>query len=148
MESLFSKPSELKKYNLPSTRTGKPRSPKDILSSGSFFIKDLFQIWPKLKKIPVELHAQLETDARYNVYLKRQLEDIKAYKKETKIKIPINFDFNQIKGLSNETKDILNNVRPTTISQLTKLPGFTPTATLLLLRYLKKGNKLKAFNEN
>ena len=148
MDDLISKPSELKKHDLPSTRTGKPRTPKEILSSGSFLIKDLFSIWPDLKKIPVELHAQLETDCRYNVYLKRQLEDIRTYQKETKIKIPTNFDFNQIKGLSNETKDILNNVRPTTISQVTKLPGFTPTATLLLLRHLKKANKLKAVNEN
>ena len=148
MDSLISKPSELKKHDLPSTRTGKSRTPKEILSSGSFLIKDLFSIWPDLKKIPVELHAQLETDCRYNVYLKRQLEDIRTYQKETKIKIPTNFDFNQIKGLSNETKDILNNIRPTTISQATKLPGFTPTATLLLLRHLKKANKLKAVNEN
>ena len=148
MDGLISKPSELKKHDLPSTRTGKSRTPKEILSSGSFLIKDLFSIWPDLKKIPVELHAQLETDCRYNVYLKRQLEDIRTYQKETKIKIPTNFDFNQIKGLSNETKDILNNVRPTTISQVTKLPGFTPTATLLLLRHFKKANKLKAVNEN
>ncbi|MDC3141502.1 tRNA uridine-5-carboxymethylaminomethyl(34) synthesis enzyme MnmG [Alphaproteobacteria bacterium] len=148
MDSLISKPSELKKYNLPFTRTGKPRSPKEILSSGNFSIKDLFYIWPKLKKIPMNLHAQLETDSRYNVYLKRQLEDIKAYKKETKIKIPINFDFNQIKGLSNETKDILNNVKPTTISQVSNLPGFTPTATLLLLRHIKKTNILKTVNED
>ena len=148
MDSLISKPSELKKYNLPFTRTGKPRSPKEILSSGNFLIKDLFYIWPKLKKIPLDLHAQLETDSRYNVYLKRQLEDIKAYKKETKIKIPTNFDFNQIKGLSNETKDILNNVKPTTISQVSNLPGFTPTATLLLLRHVKKINILKTVNED
>ena len=120
---------------------------RDRLSSGSFLIKDLFSIWPDLKKIPAELHAQLETDCRYNVYLKRQLEDIRTYQKETKIKIPTNFDFNQIKGLSNETKDILNNVRPTTVSQVTKLPGFTPTATLLLLRHLKKVKKSKAVNE-
>ena len=148
MDSLISKPSELKKYNLPFTRTGKPRSPKEILSSGNFLIKDLFYIWPKLKKIPMDLHAQLETDSRYNVYLKRQLEDIKAYKKETKIKIPTNFDFNQIKGLSNETKDILNNVKPTSISQVSNLPGFTPTATLLLLRHIKKINILKTVNED
>ena len=148
MDRLISKPSELKKYNLPFTRTGKPRSPKEILSSGNFLIKDLFYIWPKLKKIPMDLHAQLETDSRYNVYLKRQLEDIKAYKKETKIKIPTNFDFNQIKGLSNETKDILNNVKPTTISQVSNLPGFTPTATLLLLRHIKKINILKTVNED
>ena len=148
MDGLISKPSELKKHDLPSTRTGKSRTPKQILSSVRFLIKDLFKIWPDLKNIPTELHAQLETDCRYNVYLKRQLEDIRTYQKETKIKIPTNFDFNQIKGLSNETKDILNNVRPTTISQVTKLPGFTPTATLLLLRHLKKANKLKAVNEN
>ena len=95
----------------------------------------------------MDLHAQLETDSRYNVYLKRQLEDIKAYKKETKIKIPTNFDFNQVKGLSNETKDILKNVKPTTISQVSNLPGFTPTATLLLLRHIKKTNILKT-NKN
>ena len=148
MDSLISKPSELKKYNLPFTRTGKPRSPKEILSSGMFLIQDLYSIWPKLKKIPVKLHAQLETDSRYNVYLKRQLEDIKAYKKETRIKIPKNFDFNQIKGLSNETKDILNNVRPTTVSQVSNLPGFTPTATLLLLRHIKKVNTLKTIYED
>mgnify|MGYP001371101639 CR=1 FL=1 len=148
MDRLISKPSELKKYNLPLPRTGKPKTPKDILSSGSFLIKDLFSIWPELKKIPIQLHAQLETDSIYNVYLKRQLEDIKAYKMETKIKIPTNFDFNQIKGLSNETKDILNNVRPTSISQVSNLPGFTPAATLLLLRHLKKATTLKAINEN
>ena len=148
MDRLISKPSELKKYNLPLPRTGKPKTPKDILSSGSFLIKDLFSIWPELKKIPIQLHAQLETDSIYNVYLKRQLEDIKAYKMETKIKIPTNFDFNQIKGLSNETKDILNNVRPTSISQVSNLPGFTPTATLLLLRHIKKINILKTVNED
>ena len=108
----------------------------------------MFNIWPDLKKIPIELHIQLETDSRYNVYLSRQLEDIKAYQKETKIKIPVNLDFNQIKGLSNETKDILNNVRPTTFSQVAKLPGFTPAATLLLLRHLKKLNASKVVNEN
>ena len=64
------------------------------------------------------------------------------------IKIPINFDFNQIKGLSNETKDILNNIKPTTISQVSNLPGFTPTATLLLLRHIKKINILKTVNED
>jgi tRNA uridine 5-carboxymethylaminomethyl modification enzyme len=148
MDNLISKPSELKKYNLPVTRTGKPRSPKDILSSGNFLIKDLFKIWPDLKKIPIELHTQLETDSRYNVYLNRQLEDIKSYQKETKIKIPINLDFNQINGLSNETKDILNNVRPTYFSQVSKLPGFTPAATLLLLRHLKKLNGSKIVHEN
>ena len=78
----------------------------------------------------------------------KQLEDIKFYKKETKIQVPIKLELNQIKDLSNETKDILNNVRPTTFSQVSKLPGFTPAATLLLLRHLKKLNVSKVVNEN
>ncbi len=147
IDNLSAKPSLLKKYNLPSTRTGNPRSPKDILSSGKHFIKDLFEIWPDLKTIPDELHTQIETDCIYNVYLKRQKEDIKMYRQENKTTIPINFDFNLIKGLSNEIKDILKKNKPSTVAQASSLPGFTPTATLLLLRHLKQEKKYRVVNE-
>ncbi len=147
IDNLSAKPSLLKKYNLPSTRTGNPRSPKDILSSGKYHIKDLCEIWPDLKMIPKELHSQIETDSIYNVYLKRQKEDIKMYRQENKMKIPIDFDFNLIKGLSNEIKDILKQNKPVTVAQASKLPGFTPTATLLLLRHLKREIKYKVVNE-
>ena len=147
IDNLSAKPSLLKKYNLPSTRTGNLRSPKDILSSGKHFIKDLFEIWPDLKTIPVELHSQIETDCIYNVYLKRQKEDIKMYRQENKTTIPINFNFNLIKGLSNEIKDILKKNKPSTVAQASSLPGFTPTATLLLLRHLKQEKKYRIVNE-
>ncbi len=138
IKTLMAKPSLLKKYNLPSTRNGEVRSAKNLLSSGEYLIKDLFPIWPELKKIEKYLHTQLETDCIYSVYLKRQQEDIKTYKKENKINIPSNFDFNSVRGLSNETKDILNRIKPSTVAQASKLPGFTPSATLLLLRHLRK----------
>ena len=147
IDNLSAKPSLLKKYNLPSTRTGNPRSPKDILSSGKYHIKDLFEIWPDLKIIPKELHSQIETDSIYNVYLKRQKEDIKMYRQENKMKIPVDFDFNLIKGLSNEIKDILKQNKPVTVAQASKLSGFTPTATLLLLRHLKREKKYNVVNE-
>ena len=148
LDSLDAKPNELKKHNLPITRTGRKRSPKDILSSGEYKIIDLLEIWPELNEIPNSVHSQLETDCRYNIYLKRQKEDIRAYKKENKTKIPINFDYDKVKGLSNESRDLLNTLRPATIAQASRLPGFTPTATLLLLRYLKRDFKQKANNEH
>jgi len=148
IDSLSAKPSILKKYKLPSTRTGKPRSPKDILSSGTHHIKDLFEIWPNLKRIPKILHSQIETDCIYNVYLKRQKDDIKMYKQENKTKIPTNLDFNLIKGLSNEIKDILKQNMPSTVAQASNLPGFTPSATLLLLRHLKREKKYKVVNKH
>ncbi len=147
INNLSAKPSLLKKYNLPTTRTGKPRTPIDILSSGRYHIKDLFEIWPNLNKISNDLHSQIETDCIYNVYLNRQREDIKMYKQENKTKIPVNFDFNLIKGLSNEIKDILKLNRPSTVAQASNLPGFTPTATLLLLRHLKREKKNKVVNK-
>ncbi len=148
ISNLIAKPSFLKKHNLPTTRTGKPRSPKDILSSGKYHIKDLFEIWPELKEIPKDLHRQIETDCIYSVYLKRQKEDIKIYQQENETKIPVGFNFNKISGLSNEIKDILTNIKPTTVAQASNLPGFTPSATLLLLRYLKKSKKEKVVNEH
>ncbi len=147
INNLSAKPSLLKKYNLPTTRTGKTRLPKDILSSGKYHIKDLFNIWPNLKGIPNNLHRQIETDCIYDVYLKRQKEDIKIYQQENKTKIPINFNYDNIKGLSNEIKDILNHIKPRTIAQASSLPGFTPTATLLLLRHMKRKKKNKVVNE-
>ena len=148
LSELKAKPNELKKFNLPITRTGSPRSAKQILSSGEYKIKDLFEIWPLLKEIPKNLHLQMETDCRYDVYLKRQKEDIQAYKKENKTKIPLNFDYNTVKGLSNESRDLLTRLKPITVAQASRLPGFTPTATLLLLRHLKKGHKEKQTNEH
>ena len=147
IENLIAKPGKLKKYDLPITRTGRSRSPKDILSSGKYTLKDLYEIWPDLQKIPTSLHTQIQTDCIYDVYLKRQKEDIKIYQQENKTKIPEDIDFNKIKGLSNEIKDILNKIKPSTISQASKLPGFTPTATLLLLRHLKREKRIKVVNE-
>ena len=69
------------------------------------------------------------------------------YRQENKIKIPVDFNFNLIKGLSNEIKDILQQNKPVTVAQASKLPGFTPTATLLLLRHLKREIKHKVVNE-
>ena len=147
IESLSANTSLLKKYKLPTTRTGKTRSVKDLLSSGKHKIKDLYEIWPGLRKVPNNLHSQIETDCVYNVYLKRQKEDIKIYQLENKTKIPIDLDFNDIKGLSNEIKDILASNKPRTVAQASSLSGFTPTATLLLLRYIKREKKKKVANE-
>ena len=146
--SLSAKTSLLKKYNLSTTRTGKPRSAKDLLSSGKHNIKDLCEMWPNLRKIPNNIHSQLEIDYIYDVYLKRQKEDIRIYQLENKTKIPLDFDFNEIKGLSNEIKDILKSTKPRTVAQASNLPGFTPTATLLLIRHIKREKKHRVVNEH
>ena len=85
---------------------------------------------------------QVEIDIKYDVYIKRQLSDIKEFEIEQKTLIPLNLDFSKIKGLSNESIDILRSNKPETIRQASTLPGFTSSAVYLLLSYLKR-NKNK-----
>ena len=148
LAELNAKTKVLRENKLPCTRNGKTRTAKEILSSGEIKILDLLSLWPELKKIPQKLYYQLETDCRYSVYLKRQQGDIKDFKREDKVTIPLDLDFAKVKGLSNEIKDILFKVRPYSIAQASKLPGFTPSATLLLLRYLKSQKTLRALSDN
>ncbi len=141
IDSLEVTPRILKKNNLSYYRNGKKVKIRKLLSDNLVAIKELVNIFPDVKKIPDDLHKQIETDCKYEMYLKRQEIDIKNYQLEQETKIPVNLDFNLIKGLSNESLEIFLKFKPLTISQASRLPGVTPTAILLLLTHIKKKNK-------
>ena len=75
--------------------------------------------------------------------IKRQLNDIKQLEVEQKTLIPEGINFREIKGLSNESIDILTQYKPSTIRQASLIPGFTSSALFLLLHYLKN-NRIKS----
>ena len=81
---------------------------------------------------------QIEIDIKYEIYIKRQLNDIRQFELEQQTIIPDGLDFTKIKGLSNESIDILNANKPQTIRQASLIPGFTSSAVFLLLSFLKK----------
>ena len=58
-------------------------------------------------------------------------------------KIPLDFDFKLIPGLSNETKEKLNEVRPVTLGQAFRISGVTPAAISVITVYLKKWSNFK-----
>ena len=107
-------------------------------------LNQLSSIFPKIKKIDEQIGKQIEIDYVYEIYLKRQRADIKKCKLEENTKIPKNLDFRSISGLSNESIEILTKSRPATLSQASRLPGFTPSAVTLLLSYLKKNDIKRA----
>ena len=80
---------------------------------------------------------QIEIDIKYDIYIKRQLNDIKQFESEQQTLIPKEINYRQIKGLSNESIDILNQHKPETIRQASQLPGFTSSAVFLLLYHVK-----------
>jgi tRNA uridine 5-carboxymethylaminomethyl modification enzyme len=81
---------------------------------------------------------QLEIQIRYAGYLGRQEADIERRRKNESRIIPDEFDYGRVKGLSSEAREKLNQIRPDTIGQASRIPGMTPAAISLLLIHMKK----------
>ena len=81
---------------------------------------------------------QIEIQAKYQGYIERQQQEIDKLKRNEETALPENFDFEAVKGLSNEVKQKLMNHKPANIGQASRISGVTPAAISLLLVHLKK----------
>lgn len=86
---------------------------------------------------------QVEIQAKYAGYIDRQQEEIEKLKRHENTKIPEDFDYAQVKGLSNEVTQKLSQAKPATLGQASRIPGVTPAAISLLMIHLKKRSQLK-----
>lgn len=82
--------------------------------------------------------AQIEIQEKYAGYIERQKLDIEKQRRFEEAKIPLEFDYQQIPGLSTEVRQKLLAVKPATVGQAARIPGVTPASISLLLVYLKK----------
>lgn len=81
---------------------------------------------------------QIEIETKYEGYIKRQFEATKKLKDQEKKKIPKDFDYSAVPGLSNELKAKLAKVAPQTLGQMERIPGITEGAISAVLIMLKK----------
>lgn len=81
---------------------------------------------------------QIEIQMKYEGYITRQYQEVEKHRRNEETRIPENFNYDSIKGLSNEVRHKLKQVRPETIGQASRIPGITPAAISLLLIFLKK----------
>ena len=93
--------------------------------------------WPD-----AEVNEQIEIDLKYEGYITRQQEEIDRMLTQHNVPIPIDLDYGEIPGMSNEVKQKLADVRPESIGQAGRISGVTPAAVSLLLVYLKKTKQL------
>ena len=84
-----------------------------------------------------EVVEQLNIQAKYAGYMQRQSDEIAKAKRLQETVIPECFDYSLVKGLSNEVLQKLTSIRPTTVSQASRISGMTPAAVSLLLVHLK-----------
>ena len=123
---------------------GKRRNGLDLLAFPDVSFEVLSEIWPKLATTDADIAQQIANDALYRNYFDRQSRDAAMIKKDENHKIPADFAFSEIDGLSNELKTKLKTHRPETLADAAKMDGITPAALTLLLANLRRMDRKSA----
>ena len=139
----FLTPNQAKKYSIKIAMDGVKRSAFEVIGQRNVNMAKIRQIFPSLPAYSAALEKQVEIDAHYSGYLNRQSNDIKAFKKDEAVTIPVDIDYSKMSGLSNEIQFKLNKVMPKTLGQALRIDGVTPAAAIILLSHIKK-LKIKA----
>jgi tRNA uridine 5-carboxymethylaminomethyl modification enzyme len=97
--------------------------------------------WRGDERLSEQVKLQVDVQAKYSGYLKRQSDEIDRHRRHEELRLPADIDYGQVSGLSNEARQCLSNVRPETLGQAARIPGLTPAAVSLLLVHLKKRDR-------
>jgi tRNA uridine 5-carboxymethylaminomethyl modification enzyme len=97
--------------------------------------------WRGDERLAEQVKLQIEVQAKYSGYLKRQRDEIERHQRHEELRLPQNIDYGEVSGLSNEARQRLCDVRPETLGQAARIPGLTPAAVSLLLVHLKKRDR-------
>ena len=88
--------------------------------------------------LPADVIEQVDINTKYDGYIKRQMRQVEQFKKLEKKKIPEDIDYDSIKSLRIEAKQKLNQIRPSSIGQASRISGVSPADVSVLLVYLGK----------
>ena len=132
-------PNFIEKFDIKINKDGKKRTALDLLSYPEVNFSKIIPIWNEIKNLELskDIIEQIEIEAHYKGYLKKQDSDIISLKRDENVEIPVNFDFNQLSSLSNELKEKLIIAKPKNISQASRIEGMSPAAVNLILSIIK-----------
>ncbi len=129
-----------------------------LLNQGTRPLKSGIYLDQLLKRAELDYHAaqelakspynisesvarQVEIEIKYEGYIKRQLKEIEKFKNLERMKIPEDFDFTTVHGLSNELKEKLSAIMPSSLGQASRIDGITPAALSVIMISLKAAEK-------
>lgn len=137
-QELSTKHADIENIGLKVKQNGTKRTAYNLMSYDSVSRETINHFWPELASMPDDIFEQLEIEARYSGYIKRQEVDIEVFKKDEKLKIRDDIDYSHIGGLSREMVQKLTKVKPSTIGEASRIPGVTPAAIAAILGFIKK----------
>ena len=110
----------------------------ELLKRPQLGIEDLMPFVAEADRYPERVREQAEIDGKYAGYLARQQEEIDKARRHEETDLPPDLDYAAVKGLSNEVRQKLEDIRPATLGQAARISGVTPAAISLLLVHLKR----------
>jgi tRNA uridine 5-carboxymethylaminomethyl modification enzyme len=109
-----------------------------LLKRPEFSYGDLEQLEGGVSQLPERVTRQVEIQCKYQGYIQRQEREVRKFKNLEKINIPAGFNYREIPGLSNEVRQKLREVQPTSLGQASRISGMTPAALSIIMVHLKR----------
>ena len=131
-------PSRAQDFGIKIAKDGVLRSSNEILTQKGVDMKKIREIWSEVPFFDKEIDEQIEINAHYRGYLKKQKADILAFKRDENLLIPEKVNYDSLSGLSNEVKAKFKEIKPKTMGQALRIDGITPAAVYILLSYVKR----------
>ena len=138
MKKLKISPSKIYEYGIKISKDGILRSSNEILSQKGVKMNKIREIWPNIPYYDKEIDEQIEINAHYRGYLRKQRADILAFKRDENLIIPDKVNYDALSGLSNEVRDKFKKIQPKTMGQALRIDGITPAAVYILLSHVKR----------
>ncbi|MFM8679562.1 MAG: FAD-dependent oxidoreductase, partial [Alphaproteobacteria bacterium] len=137
-KTLRASPQQLARAGIPVNADGVMRDATDLLALPGIDLARLAALWPELGSMRRDVAQQLEIDARYRGYLSRQEADIRTHRADSSVALPTDLDWMSVTALSMEMRQKLASVRPANLAQASRIPGITPAALAILLRFAQR----------
>jgi tRNA uridine 5-carboxymethylaminomethyl modification enzyme len=131
-------PNKADAFGIKIAKDGVLRSSNEILTQKEVDMNKIREIWNDIPFFSKEIDEQVEINAHYRGYLKKQKADILAFKRDENLIIPDKINYDDLSGLSNEVKAKFKEIKPKTMGQALRIDGITPAAVYILLSHVKR----------
>ncbi|AQR92743.1 tRNA uridine 5-carboxymethylaminomethyl modification enzyme MnmG [Clostridium saccharobutylicum] len=123
--------------SLNSTELRKPITFYELMQRPELDYFELEELDPERPDLPYDVGEQINIHAKYEGYIQSQLEQVAQFKKFEKKILPKDINYSEVSGLRTEAEQKLNNIRPISIGQASRISGVSPADISVLLIYLE-----------
>ncbi|QTA83930.1 tRNA uridine 5-carboxymethylaminomethyl modification enzyme [Desulfonema limicola] len=112
-----------------------------ILKRAEMDYSDVEFLAPAPEPVSLKIVRQVVIETKYEGYIQRQIREIEKFKNLENVKIPEDFDYTKVNGLSNELCEKLSSIRPASLGQSSRIDGMTPSAIAVIMIGIKAARK-------